>query len=400
MVVPRGENLEGGQERTKHRTLGDALRQRSSGGDAVVDAHKLLSVREMADSDSQSPAELSQEEQVSTAPPASSFEPRLNGRTPSPNTELHAGNQRVPHLPGGVEEEEEGGANTAFTKSRPPMLQLRRDATGRGHRRIGGQNQRAINHTSPPAAARSPTAGTSVSGKRMVLLSNEARREIAKQARALREERRATLDARHKYLISRLVDGGTVGEPEVEDALISDEKFSLIDEFFAANGSKKLIFFYQNVKQNLSSSHSSFVDTATSAVAQRKLFLTTGSSEPLLGKCLFFLRTTDKAITTANIQQEVNFGMLDCSDDSILNSLETLLADIMLPALQSQQTWGSVQDGASCPDVQSFLSSVDQFISNLSSARVNMERKFQLKQLDLPDTIGQLSSPADYTAAD
>ncbi|XP_076617159.1 dynein axonemal heavy chain 5 isoform X1 [Chaetodon auriga] len=71
----------------------------------------------------------------------------------------------------------------------------------------------------------------------------------------------------------------------------------------------------------------------------------------------------------------------------------------MLPALTSQQTWGSVQEGASCPDVQSFLSSVDQFISNLSSARVSMDRKFQLQQVDLPDAVGQLSSPADYTAA-
>ncbi|XP_071340329.1 dynein axonemal heavy chain 5 isoform X1 [Trachinotus anak] len=238
-----------------------------------------------------------------------------------------------------------------------------------------------------------------VSGKRTVLLSNEARREIAKQARAMKEERRGTLDTRHKYLISRLADATALGEAEVEDALISDDKFSLIDDFFAANGSKKLIFFYQDVKQSLSSSHSSFVDAAASAVAQMKLFLSTGSSEPLLGKCLFFLRTTDKAITSANVQQEVNFGMLDCSDGSILSSLETLLAHIMLPALRSQQTWGSVGDGASCPDIQSFLSSVDQFVTNLSSARLNMERKFQLQQVELPDAISQLSSPADYTAA-
>ncbi|XP_070784429.1 dynein axonemal heavy chain 5 [Enoplosus armatus] len=351
----------------------------------------------MADPDPQSPAEVPHRDQVSIVPPAGSSEAGLNGCAPPLDTELQVGVQGVQDGPGGEEEEDdEGGASN---KPRPPLLHLRRDTTGRGHRRIGGQNPRAINHMSSPAAAPSPTTGTSVSGKRTVLLSNEARREIAKQARAIKEERRATLDARHKYLISRLVDAGTLGEPEVEEALLSDDKFSLIDEFFAANGSKKLIFFYQNVKQNLSSSHSSFVDVATSAVAQRKLFLTTGSSEPLLGKCLFFLRTTDKAITTANIQQEVNFGMLDCSDRSILNNLETLLAHIMLPALRSQQTWGSVQGGASCPDVQSFLSSVDQFISNLSSARVNMERKFQLQQVDLPDAIGLLSSPADYTAA-
>lgn len=63
-----------------------------------------------------------------------------------------------------------------------------------------------------------------VSGKRTMLLSNEARREMAKQARAMKMERRAMLDAWHKYLISRLVDAGTLGEPEVEDALISDDK--------------------------------------------------------------------------------------------------------------------------------------------------------------------------------
>lgn len=37
------------------------------------------------------------------------------------------------------------------------------DATGRGHRRIGGQNLRAVNHMSSPVAAPSPTTITSVS---------------------------------------------------------------------------------------------------------------------------------------------------------------------------------------------------------------------------------------------
>lgn len=63
-----------------------------------------------------------------------------------------------------------------------------------------------------------------MSGKRTVLLSNEARRVMAKQARAVKEERRAMLDARHKYLMGRLVDAGTLAEADVEDALISDDK--------------------------------------------------------------------------------------------------------------------------------------------------------------------------------
>lgn len=63
-----------------------------------------------------------------------------------------------------------------------------------------------------------------MSAKRTMALSNEARREMAKQARASKEERRAKLDGRHRYLLVRLADALNLGEPEVEEALISDEK--------------------------------------------------------------------------------------------------------------------------------------------------------------------------------
>ena len=65
---------------------------------------------------------------------------------------------------------------------------------------------------------------TQVAGKRSVVLSNEARKEMAKQARALKDERRALLDSRHKYLIAKIANGISLGEVEVEEALISDDK--------------------------------------------------------------------------------------------------------------------------------------------------------------------------------
>lgn len=71
----------------------------------------------------------------------------------------------------------------------------------------------------------------------------------------------------------------------------------------------------------------------------------------------------------------------------------------MLTLLSSEQTWTAVQDAATRPHVQTFLSSVDQFVSNLNSARVEMERTFQLQQVELPDVLSQLISPTDYTAA-
>lgn len=61
-------------------------------------------------------------------------------------------------------------------------------------------------------------------GKRSVVLSNVARQEMAKQARALRDDRRAILDTRHKYLISKIASSISLEEVDVEEALISDDK--------------------------------------------------------------------------------------------------------------------------------------------------------------------------------
>ncbi|XP_039465986.1 uncharacterized protein LOC120439255 isoform X1 [Oreochromis aureus] len=225
----------------------------------------------MADPGSQPPAE------TSSPPPARSSDAGLRDFDPSLDPEVQEGEGEQDLLPDLERPEgKKDGADRALNK--PPELHLHKGVTGEGHRRIGGQNLRAISHMTPAAAA-SPTTGPSVSGKRTMLLSNEARREAAKQARAVKEERRAALDARHKYLMSRLADAGSLEEAAVEDAIVSDDRFSLIHEFFAANGSKKLIFFYQDVKQSLSSRQSSSVDASNSAVAQRKLFLTMGNSE-------------------------------------------------------------------------------------------------------------------------
>ena len=69
--------------------------------------------------------------------------------------------------------------------------------------------------------------GPQVSGKRTMVLSNEAKREMARKARALKEERKAALDGRHRYLISRLADSGPLPEHEAEEVLISDDKVKL-----------------------------------------------------------------------------------------------------------------------------------------------------------------------------
>ena len=53
------------------------------------------------------------------------------------------------------------------------------------------------------------------------------------------------MDARHKFIISTLADAVGLEETQIEDFVLVDEKFSLMDEFFAQNGTRKLMFFYQ-----------------------------------------------------------------------------------------------------------------------------------------------------------
>ncbi|KAF5902717.1 dynein heavy chain 5, axonemal-like, partial [Clarias magur] len=49
-----------------------------------------------------------------------------------------------------------------------------------------------------------------------------------------------------------------------------------------------------------------WLDSQSAAPGQKRLFITTGTAERLSGVCLFFLRNTDKAITTANVSQDEN----------------------------------------------------------------------------------------------
>ncbi|NXJ92144.1 DYH5 protein, partial [Corythaixoides concolor] len=266
------------------------------------------------------------------------------------------------------------------------------------HRRCGGDlktksTELGSTVTGSPLAAVLPTTG-----KKSIVLSSETRKELAKQAKVTKKERRAQLDERHKYLISRLADGIGLSEQQVEEAIISDDKFQLIEQFFAHSGLKKLLFFYQDVlQQKLNASLMS--DGSTNSLLQKKLFITMGSTENFTGTCAFFLRTSDKVITASNVSQEVNFGIFDCINGNILQGLEFFLSQIMIPALKSQQNWGAVKEGLKNSQIQDFLYSVDKFVGTLSSSRQNIEDKIQLTKVDIDIYVSNLQNPSDYITA-
>ncbi|KAG9275828.1 dynein heavy chain 5, axonemal-like [Astyanax mexicanus] len=280
---------------------------------------------------------------------------------------------------------------------KPPLIKTNPVIGVTKHRRIGSQKVKCSNQTSASAIS-SPITTTALDTKRSVILSNEERKEMVKQARALKDERRATLDSRHKYLIAKITSTVSLGETEAEEALISDEKFSMIEDFFSANGSKRLIFYYQAV-QPAHGNGPSWTESQSVPSGQKKLFITTGTTESLTGVCLFFLRNTIKTITTSNISQEVNFGMLDCTDGNLLNSLEKFFTEVLYPALRSQEDWGVMQDGQRDSNVQDFFFSVDKFICSLSSARRNTENLLQFQNMLSAPDLSDLQEPEDFTNA-
>ncbi|PIK59138.1 putative dynein heavy chain 5, axonemal [Apostichopus japonicus] len=211
--------------------------------------------------------------------------------------------------------------------------------------------------------------------KKNVVMSSEAMKEMAKQAKATRDERRTQMDARHAFLFEKLAEAIGIELTQVEDSVLGDEK---------TDGSRKLMFFYKkgSGRESLYSRAGTMPDSSsvTAQQAQKRLFITNGTSDPLSGMCYFFLRITPKAITTANIAQEINFSMMDCTNGKLLDGLSTLLSKVMVPALKSNE--------------------LEMFVHSLSTAKDNMDGRVELSESDsLEGLLDTLKSPSDYLAA-
>jgi len=81
----------------------------------------------------------------------------------------------------------------------------------------------------------------------------------------------------------------------------------------------------------------------------------------LIGICYFFVRAHTKAISTANIANEVNFGVIDATDGNLLKGIEDLLGSVMVPALKAQKDWGQLTASGTSNQQQVF---VDRLILN------------------------------------
>uniref|UniRef100_A0A1I8I1T8 Transposase n=1 Tax=Macrostomum lignano TaxID=282301 RepID=A0A1I8I1T8_9PLAT len=80
------------------------------------------------------------------------------------------------------------------------------------------------------------------------------RMETNQAARIKRENNRARLDDRHRYLFDRVADFFDQEPEDVEDAMLETESLDLIDSFFCEGGIQRLIFHYQESRHHRSKS--------------------------------------------------------------------------------------------------------------------------------------------------
>ena len=131
----------------------------------------------------------------------------------------------------------------------------------------------------------------------------------------------------------------------------------------------------------------------------KKLYITDGIQHAYTGMGLFFLRTTNKAITTANIAQETNFGVLESNGGELLEAIETLLRNVFLPALKDQSSWGELSKDASGHVVkENFLGKLDAFISIIANAQKSIKDAVTLSPCTDPGIVA-ISSPLQAISA-
>uniref|UniRef100_A0A8C0LA86 Dynein axonemal heavy chain 5 n=1 Tax=Canis lupus dingo TaxID=286419 RepID=A0A8C0LA86_CANLU len=215
-----------------------------------------------------------------------------------------------------------------------------------------------------------------------------------------KEAKRACLDGRHDYLFAIVASCIDLDKTEVEDAILEGNQIERIDQLFAAGGLRHLIFYYQDMEVAETGQLGSpgGVNPISEKIKKPKVFVTEGKDVALTGVCVFFIRTDpSRAITPENIHWEVSFNMLDTTDGGLLNSMRRLLSDIFIPALRAtSHGWSELECLQEASSIQQeFLSSLEGFVSVLSSAQQSLKEKVNLQKCDIFD-LKTLKEPIDY----
>ncbi|KAI9314021.1 dynein heavy chain, N-terminal region 2-domain-containing protein, partial [Zopfochytrium polystomum] len=207
------------------------------------------------------------------------------------------------------------------------------------------------------------------------------------------EKKRASLDARHRYLLekfSTFVDETPAG---LENSLLIGTKLDILNDFFAEGGSKRVLFFWQKLELKQEEVPVGRAGAAATASKNNTLVVTNGSKEGLNGTGCFFIRPTSKAITLQNLGTDVSYGLIK---PDILPSLTTMVKHVLMPALKAQENWGVMQKSKD-ESVKLFMETLERFVNDLDVAMINLHDSVQLHTRSVD--LDAFKKPSEYANA-
>ena len=142
-----------------------------------------------------------------------------------------------------------------------------------------------------------------------------------------------------------------------------------VSGFLDGTGASKLIWYYQ-VPEELNE-NGELVQVGTDPTLQ----LTSGDTDRITGKAVYFIRQNPKGVSEKTIDADVTVGEVLAG---ALESYKALVTDLFLPILKEQGNWGKSSE----ENTQEFLTGTARFGGTLNEAVNSLQGGIELKKPD------------------
>eukprot|EP00163_Fabomonas_tropica_P031142 TRINITY_DN730_c0_g2_i1.p1 TRINITY_DN730_c0_g2~~TRINITY_DN730_c0_g2_i1.p1 ORF type:complete len:4569 (+),score=1602.08 TRINITY_DN730_c0_g2_i1:399-14105(+) len=212
-----------------------------------------------------------------------------------------------------------------------------------------------------------------------------------------------SFDQRHHFIFSKVAEGFGFSSNNIVESFASKENNHIvINDFLKENGTRKLMFFYQPREKT--------GDDSNKLKGPARLMLTSGETAGLRGKCVYFLRTSPKAITLQHYEAEVVYGVLD---HNLLEELQTILGDVMFESItpdhacwgqllkeaKQEPTKGATRDATEGTTISRFREQMNRFVTTVTEAWHSLRETVDLAPPEGGILDGIENTPAAFQRA-
>ncbi|CAH1389655.1 unnamed protein product [Nezara viridula] len=194
-----------------------------------------------------------------------------------------------------------------------------------------------------------------------------------------RKARRGEMDPRLEYTFQLLIDATGLPRSEIMDNVFEGNMLDQINEIFLPHMRDKLIWFYQEVEEQVSVPNVDHgkgvlrgIQTNVKTQVQntvsykKKLFLTDGWSCPLTGICIYMFRlNTVKQLPEEGFQKDLFCGVINARKVGLVTTVQRVMEHVFMEVLaqpsidaEDDEVAGSIVRDQLLPGLRSFCSAL------------------------------------------